>query len=60
MSSLTSCNYCDLQWYKRKYGEDNVRTRRSKKEGMGRWLAVVIRGEGEVAWMMELSDHCVC
>ncbi len=60
MSSLTSCNYCDLRRYKRRYGEDNVRTRMSKKEGMGRWIAVVVRGKGEIGWFMELSDHCVC
>jgi hypothetical protein len=60
MGDLTSCNYCTLQFYKRKYGKKNIRTRLSKKEGMERWIAVVLRGKGEIGWFMELTDNCAC
>ena len=61
MSELTPCNYCTLEGYKRRHGEKNVRTRPSKKEGMRlNWIAVVVRGKGEVAWFLELSKDCCC
>jgi hypothetical protein len=33
VGELTRCNYCDLQYYKRRYGEDNIRV----VPGTGEW-----------------------
>ncbi len=58
MSDWMACNYCTLQFYKRKYGKNNIRTRASKK--MAGFIAVVLRGKGEIGWFMELSSQCCC
>ena len=71
MSELTSCNYCNLQRYKRQAKEQNARLYLR-----GQDVFIVPKGQkldmtvdpktgnhtsGQwVAWLMEITDHCVC
>ena len=63
MSELTPCNYCSYERMKAMCKESGEKIRLKKPDDkemadLMQW-AVEIDGE-EVAWFMELTDHCVC
>ena len=66
MSELTSCNYCNLKKIKvnAKREHKKVKIKRSPQVGTERYenmggVDVFVNGKN-VAWFMELPDHCCC
>ena len=55
MSTLTTCNYCNLQRIKRDNPEKEVILKQDR--GM---LRVYIDDEPQGWWFMAMSEHCVC
>jgi hypothetical protein len=69
MSILTECNYCKYQAivkFQKKVGNRVVKIPSTQMEHMGGWdIHALKRGEKAgkgnwVAWMMEITDSCVC
>lgn len=63
MSELTPCNYCSLRVIKARAKKDGekVTLARPKDKEMADLMEVAVSIDGEeVAWFMELTDHCVC
>lgn len=59
MSELTTCNYCTLQDIKRRADERGATVSLSKDE-YG-WTVVQCSDKSKPsAWLMKLTDHCVC
>ena len=63
MSELTPCNHCTFESIKARCEKEGktVELKRPEDEEMAslmKW-AVVVDGK-EVAWLMELTDHCCC
>ena len=59
MSELTKCNYCTLQWVKKRNPGKEVKV---VKAGKYKYcdLQVYVDGQPLGIWFAELSDHCVC
>jgi len=67
MSCHTRCNYCTLRDMEKvaERGRGEVVLRPAPHEGMPDGVDVLIRYPNEdepvwCAWLMKLSDHCVC
>ena len=62
MSSLTPCNHCTLKRIRARNKAKGVRT--YVRDGKGEWLGWKIVTESgnskPVAFMMEITNHCVC
>ncbi len=66
MSELTSCNYCNLKRIKARARKEHkkVEIKFASYEGIEEYKAMggvdVFLDGKEVAWFMELPDHCCC
>ncbi len=67
MSELTSCNYCNLKALKRNTKENEILVRLNGNEFYRHPKIVDFKKLSDkekqkywIAWMMEITDHCVC
>ena len=59
MSELTPCNYCTYKGIKERCKKEGKKVKLVSSKEIPGWRAVKIEGK-EVAWFMEITNHCVC